>query len=234
MHNDYFSFKQFTIRQDRCAMKVGTDGVLLGAWAHTEIVSEDRDLRILDIGTGTGLIALMMAQRYPMAHVTAIEIDAEASVQAQENVEDSPFSERIKVHNVALQDYKEKNTFEIIVSNPPYFMDSLKTPDTRRTMARHTDTLTYEVLFSFATSMLSDDGVFAIVLPADTLYKAEECATFSGLFMRERIGIRTTPHKPIKRYLLAFSKHPCEYLASEQNLESEWYRQLTQEFYRGM
>ena len=136
MPNPFFRFKQFTVYHDRCAMKVGTDGVLLGAWTN---LSQSR--RILDIGTGTGLIALMMAQRVPEVPITAIDIDAEAVNQANENFSASPWNNRLEA---VLQDvctYTEKNSFDTIVSNPPYFINSLKCPDNQRTTARHTDTL---------------------------------------------------------------------------------------------
>lgn len=213
-------------------MKVGTDGVLLGAWAHIDCIEEGRELNILDIGTGTGLIALMLAQRYTSSHVTAIEIDEEASTQAHENVTNSPFADRVEVINVPLQEFSTHKRFDLVVSNPPYFMDSLKAPDVRRSIARHTDTLTYEVLFSCAYNILSENGIISVVLPAESLSKAEECAAISGLFMCERIGIRTTPVKSIKRYLLSFCKKPCKYTIAEHTLQDDWYRVLTQDFYK--
>ena len=135
MSNPFFQFKQFTIRHDKCAMKVGTDGVLLGAWAGTESCN-----RILDIGTGTGLIALMLAQRSKAA-IDAIDIEADACLQAQENAESSLFAGRINVFHSDLVDFAQASThlYDLIVSNPPYFVDSLKCPNLQRNTARHTD-----------------------------------------------------------------------------------------------
>ena len=137
MANPYFQFKKFTVWHDKCAMKVGTDGVLLGEWASTE-----RCQRILDVGTGTGLIALMLAQR-STAILDAIDIDSDACLQAQENIAKSPFANRIQVYQTSLSEYMpdENIKYDLIVSNPPYFIDSLKCPDTKRNLARHTDTL---------------------------------------------------------------------------------------------
>ena len=143
MANPYFKFKQFTIWHDKCAMKVGTDGALLGAWAAPK---EARN--ILDIGTGTGLVALMLAQRC-QAFIDAIDIDADACLQAEENVARSPFADRIRVHCCALNDFHPSapSHYDLIVSNPPYFHQALKCPDPKRNRARHTDTLSLEELF---------------------------------------------------------------------------------------
>ena len=135
-----FKFKQFEIHQDRCAMKVGTDGVLLGAWAPG-------GKRILDVGSGTGLISLMMAQRFPEAQVLGIDMDGEACEEAAENVAASPFADRVEIECCRLQDYHSAESFDAIVSNPPFFLNSLKNPDSKRTMARHTDSLPFRDLF---------------------------------------------------------------------------------------
>ena len=157
MSNPFFQFKQFTIRHDKCAMKVGTDGVLLGAWAGTESCS-----RILDVGTGTGLIALMLAQR-SKAVVDAIDIDADACLQAQENAESSLFAGRINVFHSDLVDFAQASThlYDLIVSNPPYFVDSLKCPNLQRNTARHTDTLTLEDLLQYSRKLLAPQGRIA-------------------------------------------------------------------------
>lgn len=229
MANDYFKFRQFTVRQDRCAMKVGTDGTLLGAWArggHT----------ILDIGTGTGLIALMMAQRFPEAHVVGIDIDHEAVEQAKENVAASPFNIDIieadaKTFNV------QRSMFNVILSNPPYFVDSLECPDGQRTMARHTASLTYGELMAAVNRLLADDGEFSVVIPFDCKARLECEASLAGFFKVRECAVKTTPRKPPRRYLLAFRKHPDELELSEgiietaPNVRSEWYQQLTKDFY---
>lgn len=217
-----FQFKQFTIAQELCAMKVGTDGVLLGAWAHG-------GMHVLDAGTGTGIIALMMAQRFPEALVTAIDVDEGAVRQAQENVLQSPFSERIEVLGESLQQHEGR--YDSIISNPPFFMDSLKAPDAQRTMARHTTTLTYQELMQAAWRLLTDEGELSVVVPFDYRQRMEDEAVFVGFFPSRICAVKTTEKKAPKRYLLAFKKHPCPCEKEELTIGSEAYRQLTQDFY---
>ena len=217
-----FQFKQFTIEQELCAMKVGTDGVLLGAWAKG-------GPRILDIGTGTGIIALMMAQRYPEAQVTAIDIDEGAVSQAEQNVSQSPFLGRISVLQQAVQEHLGE--YESIVSNPPFFIDSLQAPDEQRNMARHTATLSYAELMKAAYRLLADNGEFSVVIPFDYRRRMEDEAVFVGFFPSRVCGVKTTERKPAKRYLLAFRKHPCPCQKEQLTIGSEDYQALTSAFY---
>lgn len=217
-----FQFKQFTIRQELCAMKVGTDGVLLGAWAQG-------GARTLDAGTGTGVIALMMAQRYPEAQVTAIDIDEGAVRQAKENVAASPWPDRISVLHEALQEHQGE--YDAVVSNPPFFIDSLAAPDEQRNMARHTATLTYRELMQAAYRLLTDEGELSLVVPFDYLRRMQDEAIFQGFFLSRLCAVKTTDRKPPKRYLLAFRKHPCTLQQEQLTIGSEAYRQLTREFY---
>lgn len=219
---DMFQFKQFTIEQELCAMKVGTDGVLLGAWAKG-------GPRILDIGTGTGIIALMMAQRYPEAQVTAIDIDEGAVRQAEQNVSQSPFLGRISVLQQAVQEHLGE--YESIVSNPPFFIDSLQAPDEQRNMARHTATLSYAELMKAAYRLLADNGEFSVVIPFDYRRRMEDEAVFVGFFPSRVCGVKTTERKPAKRYLLAFRKHPCPCQKEQLTIGSEDYQALTSAFY---
>ena len=219
-----FQFKQFTIRQDLCAMKVGTDGVLLGAWA-----SGGR--RILDVGTGTGVIALMMAQRFPDAQVTAIDIDEGAVCQAHANVASSPFASRVEVLHSSLQDFPHTSSFSSLVSNPPFFVDSLKAPDHQRSVARHTDTLSYAQLMQSASRLLSDDGELSVIIPFDYRRRMEDEALFAGFFPSRLCAVRTKEGKSPRRYLLAFRKHPCPLQREELTIGSDAYRQLTRDFY---
>ena len=219
---DMFQFKQFTIEQELCAMKVGTDGVLLGAWAKG-------GPRILDIGTGTGIIALMMAQRYPEAQVTAIDIDEGAVRQAEQNVSQSPFLGRISVLQQAVQEHLGE--YESIVSNPPFFIDSLQAPDEQRNMARHTATLSYAELMKAAYRVLADNGEFSVVIPFDYRRRMEDEAVFVGFFPSRVCGVKTTERKPAKRYLLAFRKHPCPCQKEQLTIGSEDYQALTSAFY---
>ena len=217
-----FQFKQFTIYQDLCAMKVGTDGVLLGAWANG-------GKRVLDAGTGTGIIALMMAQRYPNAVVTAIDIDEGAVKQAQQNVVQSPFSQQITVLHNTLQEHQ--GGYDAIISNPPFFIDSLAAPDEQRNVARHTQTLTYTELMQAAWRLLSDEGELSVVVPFDYRKRMEDEAIFVGFFPSKVCAVKTTERKPAKRYLLSFKKHPCRCEQEQLTIGSERYQELTKEFY---
>lgn len=217
-----FKFKQFTVRQDLCAMKVGMDGVMLGSWSIG-------GKRILDVGTGTGLIALMMAQRYPEAEVVAIDIDEGAVEQAKINVANSSFSSRITVKKEAVQQHD--GIYDAIVCNPPYFSDSLKAPDQQRNMARHTDTLTYAELMQAAFRMLADEGELSVVVPFDYKQRMEDEATFVGFFPHRVLGIRTVDKKPAKRYLISFIKHPIEKDFNIITIGDEEYQEMTRSFY---
>ena len=217
-----FQFKQFTIYQDLCAMKVGTDGVLLGAWANG-------GKRILDAGTGTGIVALMMAQRYPNAVVTAIDIDEGAVKQAQQNVAQSPFAQQITVLHNTLQEHQGE--YDAIISNPPFFIDSLAAPDEQRNVARHTQTLTYTELMQAAWRLLSDEGELSVVVPFDYRKRMEDEAIFVGFFPSKVCAVKTTERKPAKRYLLSFKKHPCRCEQEQLTIGSERYQELTKEFY---
>ena len=217
-----FRFKRFTVRQDLCAMKVGMDGVMLGSWAQG-------GKRILDIGTGTGLIALMMAQRYPEAEVVAIDIDEGAVEQAKINVANTSFSSRITIKKEAVQQHD--GIYDAIVCNPPYFSDSFKAPDQQRNMARHTDTLTYAELMQSAYRMLSDEGELSVVVPFDYKQRMEDEATFVGFFPHRILGVRTVENRPSKRYLLSFIKHPIEKDFNIITIGDDEYQKMTKNFY---
>ena len=243
-----FTFKQFEIQQDRCAMKVGTDGVLVGAWA-------EGGQRILDIGSGTGLISLMMAQRFPEAQVWGIDIDPDACMQARENVAASPFADRVGISCCALQNLSEEhlvrgseelmemkegegNLFDAIVSNPPFFVNGLKNPDSKRAMARHSDSLPFPVLMKGVRRWLSDEGVFSAIVPADVLESFVSEAYCSGLSLVRQCGVKTVERKQPKRYLVAFSKRRAgmmdkctEIMTDSEGNRSEWYAKITEEFY---
>lgn len=237
MANDYFSFKQFTIHQDRCAMKVGTDGVLLGVLAPT-IDSG----RILDIGTGTGLVGIMLSQRCPQAIVTAVEIDADAAKQAEENATSTGW--RIKIINKSIQDFSSQceEKFDLIVSNPPYFINSLKAPEKNRNTARHTDELSYEELIESAEKLLSEEGKFSVIIP----YSEEE--NFIGIANKRNLiaesSVRIIPKvgKDPKRSVITFckckNKINCNINVTELVIEkeerhcySDEFKKLTADFY---
>lgn len=235
MPNPYFAFKQFTVRHDRCAMKVGTDGVLLGAWTD---LSHSR--RILDIGTGTGLISLMLAQRCMDARITAIDLDSAAVEQAQENIQASPWKDRIEALQQDICTYPPNGTFDTIVSNPPYFIDSLKCPDGQRNTARHTDTLDADRLIGKVSELLTSDGRFSIILPAEQTEDLIRVAGEKGLHPSRQTWVITRPGLSPKRILMEFRKIPVTLqpdelvIELERHVYSEEYIALTQEFYLKM
>ena len=234
MAKELFDFRQFTIHQELCAMKVGTDGTLLGAWAS----AKEGQCRILDIGTGTGLIALMMAQRYPEAVVTGIDIDEKAVSQAKANAEASPFANHVNIQQADVCSFKAK-PFDSIVCNPPFFVDSLACPDTRRSQARHGETLTYERLMQSVKRLLDEKGLFSVIIPTDYRSRLLSEASLFGLMLARECLIKTTPDKAPKRCLMEFRKYPVamvdtmiEVLEIKPRQRSDWYHNLTKEFYQ--
>ncbi len=249
-----FRFKQFFVRHDRCAMKVGTDGVLLGSWATVSHAST-----ALDIGTGTGLIALMLAQRNPNLLIDALDIDPDAVAQAQENIAASPFHDRIKVH---LQDFtltspistsscskavansslftlhsSLKSPYSLIISNPPFYTEHTSCPDDKRDAARHTSSLPISSLMSGAASLLAPEGLFSLIIPTSLVPEVISEGAQHGLFLSRRTDVVTTPNKQPKRTLLEFSKHQKEthhdilHIRDAHNNYTEAYKNLTQDFY---
>ncbi len=232
-----FTFKKFHITDNHTAMKVGTDGVLLGAWAKG-------GLKVLDIGTGTGLIALMMAQRFPTAQIDAIEIDKGALEDARFNVSQSPFNNRINIINSPLQDYKpcnetqEEGIYDAIVCNPPYFINSLKNPLQQRTTARHTDSLSHQELIYHSKRLLKPNGSLSIIIPSNNKDILEAEAIFNGLPILKITNIKTKSSKPAKRCLIEFGKDATteckieeQVLNDDMGARTMWYKNLTQAFY---
>lgn len=235
MANSFFRFKQFTVNQERCAMKVGTDGVLLGAWCDVSCASE-----ILDVGTGTGLIALMLAQRNSSAKICGIEIDNDAAKQALENVNGSPWSDRVKIENVSFQDFtlSTERSFDLIVSNPPYFCNSLKNPDGRKSTARHTDDLPFEDLLECSAKLLKNNGKLAVVLPVTEGNLFVKLAGNVGLSCSKRVEVCPKPNSDPKRLLLEFTKSKTETKTDTLVIETETrhcyspeFKNLTKDFY---
>lgn len=237
MANQYFQFKQFTIHQDRCAMKVGTDGVLLGAWGELDPIAATD---VLDIGSGTGVISLIVAQRNPNATVTALEIDADSAIQSKENVQNSKFADRIHVLNTSLQHFVERNTkkYRSIFSNPPYFIDSLKSPETSRSLARHNDSLPYDVLAESVALLLERDGVFSAIFPYVEANIFIVIAATKGLYCRKKTEVRGNLNRPVKRVLLQFGFERVEPVTDSLEIELEKrhefsakYKELTAPYY---
>ena len=218
-------------------MKVGTDGVLLGAWANVANCTS-----ALDVGTGTGLIALMLAQRNPALQLTALDIDAAAVEQAVENVARTEWSDRIVVKEADFSLYSAtQDRFDLIVSNPPYFRNSLKCPDESRTAARHTDSLSFADLIKNAADLLSAKGRFCVVIPTDAMAEFLACSSACGLFLSRRMLVCTKPGIAPKRVLLELQKNASLEVTEEllvvelaRHQYSEEYTALTRDFYLKM
>jgi tRNA1Val (adenine37-N6)-methyltransferase len=232
MPNNYFNFKQFAVNQDKSAFKVGTDGVLIGAIA--DISNSDS---ILDIGSGTGLISLMLAQRCG-SQITTIEPDPGSYLQTLENIARSPWHDRIKVFNSDLQSFfPDTGKFDLIVSNPPYFADSLKNPDPRKSAARHNDSLTTDELLKGVVRLMKDNGRFQLIMPyvEGNIFIAE--ANKYGLYCNGILKIRPLPGAEIRRLILTFEKTkkpPVEKFLTIEHGRHEYtedYINLTKEFY---
>lgn len=240
-----FTFKQFTVHQDRCAMKIGTDGVLLGAWVSLM----GKPDRILDIGTGTGVIAMQLAQRGSAETIDAIEIDVNAFEQCANNFESSPWSERLFCYHAAIQEFASEidDTYDLIISNPPFYSENYKPEEKARDTARFNDALPFQHLVVCAAHLLSDRGMFAVILP-----KKEECefiqlAQETGLYPKRICRVRGSISSEEKRSLLEFSYLPEDKqgLKKEIKIESltietdrhkytEDYIQLVKDFYLNM
>lgn len=229
-----FTFKQFFVAHDRCAMKVGTDGVLLGAWAPVASAQS-----VLDIGSGSGLVALMLAQRSAVANIDAVELEASAAQQAAENFTESPWAERLHVFAEDINQFARTHAqhYDLIVSNPPYFESAVACRDVARTTARYTETLTHDALLDCARTLITPNGQFCVVLPYDIGLAFERNAQSRGWFTSQRVEIRDRPGKPLNRMLLALSLHPQQVVFQELaireqlNVYSAAFRQLIADFY---
>ena len=234
-----FSFKQFSIQQDRCAIKIGTDGVLLGAWTPIE----NNPFSILDIGTGTGIIALMLSQRSSAEQIDALEIDEDAYEQSVDNFENSPWSDRLFCFHAGLDEFVEEpeDEYDLIVSNPPFYTDDYKSENEQRDLARFADAMPFEDLIEAAALLLSENGIFSVIIP----FKEEEhfvaLANEYELYPMKITRVKGTPISEIKRSLLAFSRNektdfPIDELIIEnaRHIYTPDYISLTKEFYLKM
>lgn len=300
MANPYFSFKQFTVWQEHAAMRVGTDGVLLGAWCDLSscvsvvipdestdrrqpenvcpadpsqiLDSSNRDQtvwddhvqdereksvcgaqngadaetkkvgRVLDIGSGTGVIALMVAQRTSNAQIDAVEPDSGSCEDALRNFAESPWADRLHLHGVTLQEYvscyAEKVQYDLIVSNPPYFVDSLKAPDPVRNAVRHAVSLPFEELLDGVKALLAEHGRFAVILPVTEGVLLEKLALERSLHCVRKCLVQTKPGVPPKRVMMEFGRKSVplrsDLLIMETERQQEFteeYRRLTRDFY---
>jgi tRNA1Val (adenine37-N6)-methyltransferase len=233
MASSYFQFKQFKVHHDRATMKVGTDGVLLGAWAKI-----DEAQNILDIGTGTGLIALMLAQRTESStKIDGVEIELHNAEQAIENVNGSPWKNKISIHHSSIQNFHPEKQYDLIISNPPYFQNSYQPPDKNRTIARHTVNLTFIDLINSVKRLLDIKGKFNVILPYQEGLEFIDLVGTYNFYCTRKWSFRSRAEKPIERLLLEFSYN---YEVTEEGeinlyvLEEEWsdvYKKLTKDFY---
>jgi tRNA1Val (adenine37-N6)-methyltransferase len=232
--NPYFHFKRFSINHANSSMKVGTDGVLLGCW-----VNPTGAMNILDIGTGSGLIAIMLGQRSdPEAVIDAVEI-AEADVnQAVENVRNSPWRERITVHHTSIQDFRPNKKYQLIVSNPPFFVNSFAPPDLRRMSSRHTTALSFSDLILAVLELLDKEGRFAVIMPPVEGAILREYALTKGLYCNRLWEFRSRKSKPVERWLMEFMFSDQETQRGEvimfKDPGDEWtdeFKEISKEFY---
>ena len=241
MSKALFEFREFTIRQDKCAMKIGTDGVLLGAWCR-EAGPASCD-RILDIGTGTGVIALMCAQQWETALIDAVEIDVDAAAQAHENFGLSPWAGRLCVHPVSIRDFHlqtEAREYDMIVTNPPFYNGTLLPDDESRATARHTNALPFDELMDIASQRLSEHGKLCIIFPTSEWDKVAISAISNGLSPVVITDVVTKDGKTPTRSLAAFSRQPdipprnTLVIRDGQGAYTERYRQLVTPFYKSL
>lgn len=236
MSSPYFRFKKFTVFHDLCAMKVGTDGVLLGAWSKVEGHSS-----VLDVGTGTGLIALMLAQRADVM-VDAIDIDASACIQATKNIQDSIFADKIKVHHMSFTQYIgfSGKKYDLIVSNPPYFSQSLKCPDGKRALARHNDSLSLSALLDGCSKLMADEGRVSLILPYDASTEIDYITKEKGLLVTRKTEVIPIPGALPKRILIELAKQVAVCCSNQLVIEESRhqytpeYIALTKDFYLKM
>lgn len=255
MSESIFRFKHFNLSNSRAAQKIGTDGVLLGACTS---IGTGRPLRILDIGTGTGIVALMLAQRCfgieenscsrdKLSEIIGIDIDSDAANEASDNFAASPWAASMRSEHISLCDFADRLIyggadipyslrFDLIVCNPPYFDESLQAPDPKRNAARHTDSLSYREVVTFAGDALTDEGRLSLILPKTEEKGLMRFAASFGLFPQRVINIHTTASKPPKRIIAEFSKHKGKVLSEDLTIQcdgdySPQYKELTKDFH---
>jgi len=234
-----FSFKQFSVKQDKTAMKVGTDGVLLGAWAPVN----HNPFSVLDIGAGTGVIALMLAQRSQAQQIDALEIDEDAYEQAVENFENSPWGDRLFCFHAGLDEFIEEpeDEYDLIISNPPFYSEDYKTENEQRDLARFQEAMPFEELIEAADLLLSENGIFAVILPFKEEKNFIVLAQEAELYPTKITRVKGNPTSEIKRSLLAFSRNENPeteidelIIETDRHLYTKDYIELTKDFYLKM
>ena len=233
-----FKFKQFTVKQDRCAMKIGTDGVLLGAWTSVK----HNPFSVLDIGSGTGILSLMIAQRSHAEQIEAIEIDDDAYEQCSENFENSPWNDRLFCYHASLLEFVEEvgDSFDLIVCNPPFYSEDYKTENKSRDLARFNDAMPFKHIIYAVAHLLAEDGLFSIVIPRKEEDDFVALANTIGLFPQRILHVKGNPDTEVKRSLIELSYTENEVEISELIIETERhnytkdYINLTKDFYLKM
>lgn len=234
-----FQFKQFSIQQDRCAMKVGTDSVLLGAWCPIE----NNPFSVLDIGAGTGILSLMIAQRSNAEQIDALEIDEEAYEQCVENFENSPWGDRLFCFHAGLDEFVDEpeDEYDLIISNPPFYSEDYKTENSQRDLARFQEAMPFEDLIEAADLLLSENGIFAVIIPYKEEEKFIDLCVEVELFPIKITRVKGTPNTEIKRSLLAFKRYELSTLTVDELVieinrheYTDDYINLTRDFYLKM
>ena len=229
-----FKFKQFDVDQIGCAMKVNTDGVLLAALAECENCEN-----ILDIGTGTGVIALMLAQRFENANIHAVEIDSEASATADKNFKNSAFNDRLLIHNIAIEHYKNTRKFDLIISNPPYFINDLRSAEEKKGIARHTNDQFFKELITKVDELLAPKGCFWFILPVKQAELIIKEAKGYGLFVSKQILLHSDQSKPAFRWIVCLNRFKNEaeikhfYIYEAEKVYTYNYKELLKDFFLG-
>lgn len=222
-----FRFKQFTIHQDQAGFKVGTDGILLGAWSPVGTYKH-----ILDIGTGTGLLALMLAQKHPTARIDAIELDEASALQAQQNVAASPFASQITLHQATILDFAPPHEYDLILCNPPFFRvkDGTPSPLKSKRQARHTVSLTYEQLLESVTRLLGENGRFHTIIPLSQQQPFTHIAAQHNLYCSYKTTVQPKPSKPAHRLLLQYERLEKTAVSDHLIIETETHHVYTQAY----
>ena len=233
-----FQFKQFTVNQDKCAMKIGTDSVLIGSWTSLRNIPES----ILDIGSGTGVLALMLAQRSHTELIDAVEIDDNAYEQCVENFENSLWSDRLFCYHASLQEYCQDfdDRYDLIISNPPFYDDNYKSENSQRDLARFQDAMPFELLIDCVSKLLSKSGIFSVIIPFKEENKLIDLASKSYLFPNRILHVKGNPSSKIVRSIIEFSFCNSEIKIEELIIETsrhqytQEYINLTKDFYLKM
>ena len=234
-----FQFKKFSVNQNRCAMKIGTDGVLLGAWCPID----NNPFSVLDIGAGTGILSLMLAQRSNADQIDAIEIDEDAYEQCVENFENSLWGDRLFCFHAGLDEFVEEpeDTYDLIISNPPFYSEDYKTESAQRDLARFQDALPFEELVEAADLLLSENGILAVIIPNKEEERFIDLCAEVELFPIKVTRVKGTPTTEIKRSLLAFKRYELSTLTADElvietsrHQYTEEYIELTNAFYLKM